>query len=130
MSNIQTTITPHNQNPFVTRTYPSENELDNLIAKAVIAQKAWSAVSVEDRVAIGRAFMVIDKITIFIIKNRVSDTKKRMNLGRWAMKSRWSSHFRWVGTFLFLNLLNFLWVQYAQSNKGPSPRGRERFVDF
>lgn len=58
MSTIQTTITPHNQSPFVTRTYPSENELDNTIANAVIAQKAWSAVSVADRVAIGRKFMV------------------------------------------------------------------------
>lgn len=55
---IQTTITPHSQTPFVTRTYPSENELDNLIRNAVIAQKAWSAVSVEDRVAIGKRFMV------------------------------------------------------------------------
>ena len=97
MSSIQTTITPHNQKPFVTRTYPSENELDNLIANAVIAQKAWSAVSVEDRVAIGKKFMVSDKISI--LKFRVSDTKKRLNLGRWAMKSQWSSHFRWVGTF-------------------------------
>jgi acyl-CoA reductase-like NAD-dependent aldehyde dehydrogenase len=58
-SNIQTTITPHNQNPFVTRTYPSENELDKLIANAVIAQKAWSAVSVEDRVTVGKKFMVV-----------------------------------------------------------------------
>lgn len=61
MSSIQTTITPHNQNPFVTRIYPSENELDKLIADAVIAQKAWSAVAVEDRVAIGKKFMVAIK---------------------------------------------------------------------
>ena len=61
MSSIQTTITPHNQKPFVTRTFPSENELDNLIANAVIAQKAWSAVSVEDRVTIGKKFMVAIK---------------------------------------------------------------------
>ena len=61
MSNTQTTITPHNQSPFVTRTYPSENELDHLIDNAVIAQKAWSAVSVEDRIAIGRKFMVAIK---------------------------------------------------------------------
>jgi len=61
MSSIQTTITPHNQNPFVTRTYPSSDELDELIANAVIAQKAWSAVSVEDRVNIGKKFMVVTK---------------------------------------------------------------------
>lgn len=65
MSSIQTTITPHNQRPFVTRTYPSENELDKIIANAVVAQKAWSAVSVEDRVIIGRKFMV--EITISIL---------------------------------------------------------------
>ncbi|KAF8804769.1 NAD-aldehyde dehydrogenase [Phlegmacium glaucopus] len=57
MSSIQTTITPHNQNPFVTRTYPSDDELDKLIANAVIAQKAWRTVSVEDRVIIGKKFM-------------------------------------------------------------------------
>ena len=64
MSSIQTTITPHNQRPFVTRTYPSENELDKIIANAVVAQKAWSAVSVEDRVIIGRKFMVALTISI------------------------------------------------------------------
>jgi hypothetical protein len=73
MSSIQTTITPHNQTPFVTRTYPSENELDHLIANAVTAQKAWSAVSVEDRVTIGRKFMVGIK---FQPKFRVPDTQK------------------------------------------------------
>ena len=74
MSSIQTTITPHSQNPFVTRTYPSENELDNLISNAVIAQKAWSAVSVADRVAIGKKFMVNIKRPYLHL--RVSDTKK------------------------------------------------------
>ena len=59
MSNVQTTITPHNQNPFITRIYPSEDELDKLIANAVIAQKAWSAVSVEDRITVGKKFMVV-----------------------------------------------------------------------
>ncbi|KAF8156675.1 succinate semialdehyde dehydrogenase [Crassisporium funariophilum] len=57
MTTIQTTISPHNQEAFVTRTYPSEQDLDKLIENASIAQKAWSAVSIDDRVAIGRKFM-------------------------------------------------------------------------
>ena len=54
----QTTISPHSQEPYVTRVYPSEGELDKLIDGAVAAQKAWSTVAVENRIAIGRKFMV------------------------------------------------------------------------
>ena len=54
----QTTISPHSQEPYVTRVYPSEGELDKLIDGAVAAQKAWSTVGVENRIAIGRKFMV------------------------------------------------------------------------
>lgn len=54
----QTTITPHSQEPLVTRTYPSESELDALIQKSAKAQKEWAKVPVQERVAIGRKFMV------------------------------------------------------------------------
>lgn len=55
---IQTTISPHNQQPCVTRTYPSESELDAKISRAVEAQKTWKLVPLEERIAIGRKFMV------------------------------------------------------------------------
>jgi hypothetical protein len=54
----QTTITPHNQKPFLTRTYPSNPELDVLVQKSANAQKAWGRVPVQDRVAVGRKFLV------------------------------------------------------------------------
>ena len=54
----QTTITPHNQQPFVTRIYPSEPQLDEVITKASEAQKAWKDVLVEERIAIARKFTV------------------------------------------------------------------------
>ena len=54
----QTTITPHNQQPLVTRTYPSEEELDGVIARATLAQKAWARVPLKDRIAIGTKFLV------------------------------------------------------------------------
>ncbi|KXN81701.1 Succinate-semialdehyde dehydrogenase [NADP(+)] [Leucoagaricus sp. SymC.cos] len=54
---VQTTISPHNQQPLVSRTYPGHNDLDIIINKAHAAQKQWSKVSVPDRVAIGRRFM-------------------------------------------------------------------------
>ncbi|KZP10754.1 ALDH-like protein [Athelia psychrophila] len=53
----QTTISPHNQQPLVTRTYPSEVALDDIIHKAAVAQKAWARVPLQERVAIGRKFM-------------------------------------------------------------------------
>jgi acyl-CoA reductase-like NAD-dependent aldehyde dehydrogenase len=53
----QTTITPHTQSPLITRTYPSEPELDALIRKSVEAQKEWGCVPLQSRIAIGRKFM-------------------------------------------------------------------------
>lgn len=55
---IQTTLSPHSQQPYVTRTYPTESELDGKIARAVEAQKSWKQVPLEERIAIGRKFMV------------------------------------------------------------------------
>jgi len=54
----QTTIIPHSQKPFVTRTYPSEPELDALLQKSAQAQKAWGRVPLAERIAVGRKFMV------------------------------------------------------------------------
>jgi acyl-CoA reductase-like NAD-dependent aldehyde dehydrogenase len=54
----QTTITPHNQQPFVTRTYPSQLELDTAIRRASLAQNAWARVPLKDRIAIGTKFVV------------------------------------------------------------------------
>ncbi|KAF8202922.1 succinate semialdehyde dehydrogenase [Pholiota molesta] len=52
-----TTITPHSQQPYIQRTYPSDAELDAHIARAAEAQKSWSKVPLEERIAIGRKFM-------------------------------------------------------------------------
>ncbi|KAJ8073530.1 hypothetical protein PM082_011806 [Marasmius tenuissimus] len=57
MPDVQTTITPHNQEPYVSRTYPTEAELDGYLKKAQVAQASWSKVPLKDRVAIGRKFM-------------------------------------------------------------------------
>ncbi|KIK02902.1 hypothetical protein K443DRAFT_677253 [Laccaria amethystina LaAM-08-1] len=54
---IQTTISPHNQKPYVSRTYPTKDELDFIIKNAATAQKLWSGVPVNKRVLIGRKFM-------------------------------------------------------------------------
>ncbi|KAJ6631214.1 Aldehyde/histidinol dehydrogenase [Mycena sp. CBHHK59/15] len=53
----QTTISPHNQQPYVTRTYPTTDALDTTIARAAVAQKAWAAVPLADRIAIGHKFI-------------------------------------------------------------------------
>jgi len=54
----QTTIVPHTQEPYVSRVYPSTEELDKVIQSAVVAQKAWNAVSLSQRIAIGKKFTV------------------------------------------------------------------------
>ncbi|THH18080.1 hypothetical protein EW146_g2840 [Bondarzewia mesenterica] len=53
----QTTIVPHNQQPLVTRHYPSKNELDSVIVRVSEAQKAWSHVPLKQRIAIATRFM-------------------------------------------------------------------------
>jgi acyl-CoA reductase-like NAD-dependent aldehyde dehydrogenase len=56
--NSQTTITPHNQQPLVTRAYVSQSELDPIIKRASVAQKAWVRIPLKDRLAIGTKFLV------------------------------------------------------------------------
>ncbi|KAI0067784.1 succinate semialdehyde dehydrogenase [Artomyces pyxidatus] len=53
----QTTIIPHNQKPLVTRTYPSEAELDSVIKRSSVAQKTWSRVPLKERIALGHKFI-------------------------------------------------------------------------
>ncbi|CCL98460.1 uncharacterized protein FIBRA_00458 [Fibroporia radiculosa] len=53
----QTTISPHNQQPLITRTYPSEHELQAVIKRSASAQVRWSSVPLRDRIAIARKFM-------------------------------------------------------------------------
>ncbi|KAG7092052.1 hypothetical protein E1B28_008433 [Marasmius oreades] len=57
MPEIQTTITPHNQQPYIEITYPTEVELDTSLHNAHTAQVAWAKVPIEERLAIGRKFM-------------------------------------------------------------------------
>lgn len=58
MAEIQTTITPHSQQPLVSRTYPTEAELDATIERAASAQKQWAKVPLQERIQVGRKFMV------------------------------------------------------------------------
>jgi len=55
---IQTTISPHSQEPYTTRTYPSVAELDATIAKVSQAQKQWAKVSLDQRIQIATKFVV------------------------------------------------------------------------
>ena len=55
---IQTTIIPHTQKHLVTRTYPTNSELDAIIKSADEAQKKWAAVPLSERIAIGYKFIV------------------------------------------------------------------------
>lgn len=54
----QTTIIPHNQQPLVTRTYPTVEELEKVILSSVDAQKQWAKVPLSSRIAIANKFIV------------------------------------------------------------------------
>jgi acyl-CoA reductase-like NAD-dependent aldehyde dehydrogenase len=58
MAMAQTTITPHNQQALVSRTYPSTSDLDGVIRKAAVAQTTWSKVPLQERISIGHKFIV------------------------------------------------------------------------
>ncbi|KAF9782526.1 succinate semialdehyde dehydrogenase [Thelephora terrestris] len=53
----QTTITPHNQQPLVTRTYPSTEVLEKVILCSADAQKQWAKVPLSDRITIANKFV-------------------------------------------------------------------------
>ncbi|TFK86010.1 succinate semialdehyde dehydrogenase [Polyporus arcularius HHB13444] len=53
----QTTLIPHNQQPLVIRSYPSETQLERSIQYAAAAQEKWARVPLKQRVEIGRRFM-------------------------------------------------------------------------
>lgn len=55
---VQTTITPHTQEPFVSRDYPSVQAVDEAIVKSKAAQKEWAKVPLKERIEIGRRFIV------------------------------------------------------------------------
>jgi len=55
---VQTTIIPHNQQPLVTRTYPSTEELEEVILSSASAQKQWAKLPLSDRIAIANRFVV------------------------------------------------------------------------
>ena len=54
----QTTIVPHSQQPLVTKTYPSLDELERVIVSSADVQKQWAKVPLSDRIAIANKFVV------------------------------------------------------------------------
>lgn len=56
--NIQTTIGPYTQEPVCTRPLLSPQELDNVIAESVKAQKTWCKVPLDERIVIAEKWMV------------------------------------------------------------------------
>ncbi|KAF8550721.1 succinate semialdehyde dehydrogenase [Imleria badia] len=63
MANVQTqtTIIPHSQAPYVTRTYPNESELDIKLQYAAVAQAAWRKRPLTERIEIGHKFVSVFK---------------------------------------------------------------------
>ena len=56
MASEQTTIIPHSQQPYVTRTYPTSDQVDAAIVASAAAQEKWKLVPLKDRIAICSRF--------------------------------------------------------------------------
>ncbi|KAF7300725.1 Succinate semialdehyde dehydrogenase [Mycena chlorophos] len=54
---VQTTISPHDGSVVQERTYPTSDELHQIITRAAAAQKAWAKVPLAQRIAIGHRFV-------------------------------------------------------------------------
>lgn len=65
MANVQTqtTVIPHNQEPYVIRTYPNESELDVKIQNAALAQVAWRKRTLKERIETGHKFVVCSRMS-------------------------------------------------------------------
>jgi acyl-CoA reductase-like NAD-dependent aldehyde dehydrogenase len=57
MASEQTTIIPHSQQPYVTRTYPTSDQVDAAIVASAAAQEKWKLVPLKDRIAICSQFL-------------------------------------------------------------------------
>ncbi|KAH7923587.1 ALDH-like protein [Leucogyrophana mollusca] len=65
----QATISPHNQRLLVSRKYPTEGDLDQVIQRSVQAQKDWRRFPLQDRIAISEKLLeelhtLTDEITM------------------------------------------------------------------
>jgi acyl-CoA reductase-like NAD-dependent aldehyde dehydrogenase len=58
MPQIQTTISPIDQKPVLTRPLQTEEQLDHVIAESVKAYKSWRKVPLDDRLKIAEQWMV------------------------------------------------------------------------
>ncbi|KIJ19726.1 aldehyde dehydrogenase [NAD(P)+] [Paxillus involutus ATCC 200175] len=83
MANVQTqtTLSPHNQEPYVTRTYPDEPELDVKIQNAALAQADWKKRPLGERIEIGHNFVTEFK-TIGDVQLKSLHLELSMQMGR------------------------------------------------
>jgi len=129
---LQTTISPHNQQPLVSRSYPAQNELDVLITKAREAQKTWSNLPLKERVAIGYRFMVGANISIW---SHCIHAVYRKSSKKCLAKSPKNSPLRWVGTH---PLISHLWWdvklvnadRYLKLQARSAERSKEQIICF
>jgi len=56
-NNEQTTIIPHSQQPYVTRVYPTSDQVDAAIVASAAAQEKWKFAPLKDRMAICSRFL-------------------------------------------------------------------------
>lgn len=66
MPQIQTTISPIDQQPVLTRPLLTDDQLDHVIGESVRAYKAWRKVSLDDRLKIAEKWMVRRYLSLII----------------------------------------------------------------
>ncbi|KAG9312587.1 Aldehyde/histidinol dehydrogenase [Chiua virens] len=75
MPNVQTqtTTVPHTQEPYVTRTYPTEDELNDKLQCAALAQITWRQRPLKHRIEVGNKF-------VSLFKDLPDDDRKALHL--------------------------------------------------
>lgn len=100
MAELQTTISPHTQKPYVQRTYPTTEKLEADIKASAEAQKEWAKKSLKERIAIGWKFIVC-LLDHDPLKSATNLRTRRTSLNNSQMSCQWSLRCKWAGACHF-----------------------------
>ena len=127
----QTTIVPHNQQPLVTRAYPSTQELEKVILYSADAQKQWAKVPLSERIAIANKFVV--SVAVRLSSFLRPDVQRALSFQGRVQQDVWGNSGGINPADGEVNADEVLCnsgVKLMPSFPGPFPRPWERYGDF
>ena len=130
----QTTITPHDQSPYVTRELTKD--YDSIVQKGSKAQKSWAKVPIERRIEIGTRFVVrVWKCCLYPQSHsQLVYCSRRTNLGSSLMRFFPNLHCRWGGwsTLIpdFSSFILFHQTPLTECGRDQRYHPKGKFYDF